>query len=149
MGQTLSMKHVIIILALATLINAQQAQTSVDSLQTKRPGKALLFSIIPGGGQLYNESPVKAVLFAGAFTYFAYEYMRIDGNYQDDPTDQTLHRSRNDQIWLMALTWVLNLGDAYVEAQLWDFESYEVDDEALQESEIKQIEEMEIKDGTE
>ncbi|MCF7808517.1 MAG: hypothetical protein K9M49_10420 [Candidatus Marinimicrobia bacterium] len=120
-----------------------------DSVETKSPGKALLFSIIPGGGQVYNESPIKAVLFAGAFTYFAYEYLRIDGIYQDDPTDQELHRSRNDQVWLMALTWVLNVGDAYVEAQLWDFESYEVDDAVLQDTELKQTEETDIKDGTE
>jgi hypothetical protein len=121
--------------------------TEADSALIKSPGKALLFSVIPGGGQLYNESPIKAALFFGAFSYFTYEYVKVNNLYQDDRADQNLHRSRNDQVWLMALTWFLNIGDAYVEAQLWDFDAYEVSDESLPDDEEKP-EEMEVNNDT-
>jgi len=138
-----------LLLCLSPVQGQNDAATSPDSVETKSPGKALLFSIIPGGGQLYNESPIKAVLFAGAFSYFAYEYASVNQLYQDNTSDQTLHRSRNDQIWLMALTWILNIGDAYVEAQLWDFNAYDVNDEALPETEVIKPEETGQEDGTE
>ena len=143
-------KFVVIILTTFTLAMGQTADPApVDSTSTKSPGKALLFSIIPGGGQLYNESPGKALLFAGAFSYFTYEYLRINQIYQNDSSDQLLHRSRNDQIWLMALTWVLNIADAYVEAQLWDFDEYDINDQVLSEDENVQIKETEALDDKE
>lgn len=130
-------------------IAQDETEVALDSLETKSPGRALLFSIIPGGGQLYNESPIKAVLFAGAFSYFALEYVRINNSYQDDNTNSDLHRSRNDQVWLMALTWVLNMGDAFVEAHLWDFGEYEVKDDALPDDEEVNTEEIDEQYGTE
>ncbi len=108
----------------------------VDSASVKNPGKALLYSIIPGGGQVYNNRPLKALLFAGVFAYYGYEYYGAEQNYQDYPLDQTLHRARNDKIWLLALTWTLNIIDAYVDAQLWDFEKYEIKADTLPETEI-------------
>ena len=36
----------------------------------------------------------------------------------------------------MAVTWVLNIADAYVEAQLWDFDEYDINDQSLSEEEM-------------
>ncbi|MCF7822956.1 MAG: hypothetical protein K9N35_02190 [Candidatus Marinimicrobia bacterium] len=116
---------------------------SIDSTVVRSPKKALLYSIIPGGGQLYNHRPLKALFFAGVFTYFSYEYVNADELYQNNQLDETLHRDRNDQIWLMALTWVLNVADAYVEAQLWDFDEYDVNASSLPENDIVKPKETE------
>lgn len=147
--QRILKQSVLILFALA-VVNGQVAETTaVDSSAIKTSGKALLFSIIPGGGQIYNGRPLKALLFAGVFAYFSYEYMNAEESYQADPTDQTLHRIRNDKIWLMGLTWTLNILDAYVDAQLWDFEKYELDEGVLSETDIAKPKETEKVDDTE
>lgn len=109
----------------------------------------MLYSLVPGGGQIYNRSPLKAVLFAGVFSYFAYEYVDANNIYQDNKLDESLHRNRNDKIWLMALTWILNLADAYIEAQLWDFDKYDINDATLPETEIIKPKKMEETHDTE
>ena len=88
----------------------------------------MLYSSVPGGGQLYNGHPVKALLFAGTFSYFSVALIQAQQNFNASPDDQDLHRKRNDQVWLMALTWTLNLIDAYVDAQFWDFDAYDIRD---------------------
>ena len=126
-----------------------QDTTAVDSSRQKNPGRALLYSVIPGGGQLYNQHPLKALLFSGVFAYFTYEYLNAQEDYQVDPTSKTLHRIRNDKIWLMSLTWTLNILDAYVDAQLWDFEKYEINIDALPETDIIKPKETDVIDDTE
>lgn len=131
------MKQLLPLMLLFTIVLGQTGNhESVDSSYVKSPGRAMLYSIIPGGGQLYNRSPLKALLFAGVFSYFGYEYVITNRIYQDDKLNESLHRSRNDKIWLLSLTWVLNLADAYVEAQLWDFDEYDINDKSLPDQEI-------------
>ncbi|MEA3286679.1 MAG: DUF5683 domain-containing protein [Candidatus Marinimicrobia bacterium] len=121
----------------------------VDSSRQKSPSKALWYSIIPGAGQLYNQHPLKAILFSGVFAYFTYEYLNAQEAYQVDPADKSLHRIRNDKIWLMSLTWTMNILDAYVDAQLWDFEKYRISTEALPETELIKPKETDSIDDTE
>ena len=122
---------------LATLGLAQEDPgRAVDSTHARDPGKALLYSFVPGGGQLYNKRPLKALLFSGVFVYFGVEYVLAQNEYQSDLSSADLHRKRNDKIWLMALTWTLNIIDAYVDAQLWDFEKYPLDEMSIPEHEI-------------
>ncbi|NQV51202.1 MAG: hypothetical protein HQ507_11930 [Candidatus Marinimicrobia bacterium] len=123
-------KRVILILFAMTLLNGQSQidKSQVDSSSIKYPGKALFFSIIPGGGQIYNRNPLKALLFAGAFAYYGFEYGQAQQDYDQDLTNQDLHRIRNDKIWMMGLIWTLNILDAYVDSQLWDFDNYDIDD---------------------
>lgn len=142
-------KQIILILIVVTLTIGQTQGTTVDSTSVKSPGKALLFSFVPGGGQLYNQSPWKAILFAGVFSYFSYEYLNAENDYQADPLNGSLHRIRNDKIWLMGLAWTLNIIDAYVEAHLWDFDQYEINDEALPDTDIIIPKETEETNGTE
>ena len=132
------LKQILFLGLLSTLTLGQsEAQGQVDSSSVKSPGKAMLFSTIPGGGQLYNQRMVKAAIFATAFGYYAYEYSKANQEYQDNKNDLTLHRSRNDKIWMMSLIWTLNLIDAYVDAQLWDFGKYEIDEDPPPESKKK------------
>lgn len=125
-----ALKHIVIILLLVgTLLGQTEEIGAVDSTTAKSPGKALLFSVIPGGGQLYNGHPLKAALFAGAFAYYGYGYTVAQENYEADLSSESLHRKRNDKIWMMSLIWTLNILDAYVDAQLWDFEKYEIEED--------------------
>jgi len=130
------LKQMILLVLLGSLLNAQaRVESQVDSSNVKSPGKALLFSVIPGGGQLYNRHPLKAALFAGVFAYYAYGYTVAQEDYQADISSESLHRSRNDKVWMMSLVWTLNILDAYVDAQLWDFNQYEIEDKQPSEAE--------------
>ncbi|MBT3253802.1 MAG: hypothetical protein HN995_08210 [Candidatus Marinimicrobia bacterium] len=125
-----SLKQIILIVFTFGILNGQsQIEGNVDSSSVKSPGKALLFSVIPGGGQLYNRHPLKAILFAGAFAYYGYGYSIAQQDYQADLSSESLHRTRNDKVWMMSLIWTLNIIDAYVDAQLWDFGKYEIEDQ--------------------
>ena len=124
------LKQGLLILLTATFLNGQghTFDSQVDSSNVKNPSTALLLSLVPGGGQLYTRHSLKALLFAGIFVYYGYEYGNAQQAYENDLASQSLHRSRNDKIWMMGLIWSLNLLDAYVDSQLWDFEKYEIDD---------------------
>ncbi len=127
-----SLKHLfLIILTFGVLSGQTPVENAVDSSNVKNPSKALLFSVIPGGGQLYNRRPLKAILFASAFAYYGYGYSVAQEEYQADITSESLHRTRNDKVWMMSLIWTLNILDAYVDAQLWDFGKYEIEDEEV------------------
>lgn len=140
-------RYLFTLLLLASIGLGQEKSTAaVDSSSARVPAKALYYSFIPGAGQLYNKKPLKALLFSGVFIYFGVEYLAAQNDYQDDLTNSDLHRTRNDKIWLMALTWTLNILDAYVDAQLWDFDKYPMDDSELPEPEIKKPEPTGISD---
>ena len=125
-------------MVVGNLLGQTEEEGTVDSTSAKSPGMALLFSVVPGGGQLYNSHPLKAALFAGAFAYYGYGYTVAQDNYEEDLSSQSLHRKRNDKIWMMSLIWTLNILDAYVDAQLWDFEKYEIEDKIpIEETVIK------------
>jgi len=145
------LKQLLLILFAASLVNGQSdtIDNQVDSSNVKYPGKALLFSIVPGGGQLYNGHPLKALLFAGVFAYYGYEYGNAQQEYEKDLASQSLHRKRNDKIWMMGLIWTLNILDAYVDSQLWDFEKYELEDGSLNsDSEVNEQNETGNKNDT-
>ncbi len=126
-----------------------QDSTAVDSTQSVSPRKALYLSFVPGGGQLYNKRPLKALLFAGVFAYYSYEFVLAEDDLNQDPTDSDLHRKRNDKVWMLGLTWTLNIIDAYVDAQFWDFDKYDIDDEALPDPEFVKPKETGNSDDTE
>ncbi|NOX19605.1 MAG: hypothetical protein GXO87_15155 [Chlorobi bacterium] len=147
------MKSIIKIILLAFLIGASAtyAQTESDTVSvvtndslfvmTKSPWGAVLRSaIIPGWGQIYNESYWKAPIFWAALGGFIYGWTFYDDLYDkyaqlysesinDDSGDGSYLRQRDfyrDQRDLMSvyigLTYLLNLIDAYVDAHLFDFD---------------------------
>lgn len=109
---------------------------------TKSPTAAVLFSIVPGGGQLYNGQPIKAGLFAGVAGYFAFQVIRyhtrfrekadeVDALPLDDSTGLRDFRKREREIfrdnrdlngaYYIGVT-LLSMIDAYVGAHLFDFD---------------------------
>ncbi len=106
----------------------------------KSTGLAMLFSaVLPGAGQVYNESYWKAPLILGLGVYFAAEFIRYNRYaddyrqlylaYPDDPRAAAYRRIREDyknlrdaDAWYFVILYVLNIVDAYVDASLYGFD---------------------------
>ena len=102
----------------------------------KKPMKAAALSLlVPGGGQLYNESYLKfgivAALEGGLIGITLYHYFKGEdyydkyistGNekYFEKYTDY-YYKQQND-LWWLGVTVFLSTVDAYVDAHLYDFE---------------------------
>jgi TM2 domain-containing membrane protein YozV len=108
----------------------------------KQPWKAVLFSaIIPGAGQFYNQSYWKTPIILGLSIYFGYSYYQQDktyrsyrdqysasqtpsnpeGNFYLKAQRELYRNSRDDFLWYFIVVDFINLVDAYVDAQLFDF----------------------------
>ncbi|MHB1687540.1 MAG: DUF5683 domain-containing protein [Ignavibacteriaceae bacterium] len=136
-------KTAILILFFSSLQFAQQnslpAQnnSSIDSVfvMTKSPWGAVLRSaILPGWGQFYNESYLKIPIIWGLSAWFIYQWNWNNKNYQQY---KNLYLQNNDYNYrqyrdfyhdqrdlfsiYIGLTYFLNLVDAYVDAELFDF----------------------------
>jgi hypothetical protein len=136
---------VIICLATVQLSRCQDANLSAraDSTKIRRtnPTGALLRSaFVPGWGQLYNRKYIKAVLFAAGESWLAYgiyndwkETDRHERNFRS-VTDDPIYRARefsafedsrdrrNLKMWILAVAIFYSMFDAYVDAQLSDFD---------------------------
>ena len=103
---------------------------------SKSTGMAMLFSaILPGAGQVYNESYWKAPIVLGLGIYFAAEIIRND-RFADDyrqlylQTGDTRYYNRREDYkslrdtnaWYFLIVYVLNIVDAYVDASLFGFD---------------------------
>ncbi|MBO4599192.1 MAG: hypothetical protein J5641_00480 [Bacteroidales bacterium] len=125
------------------------AVTDISTVKPHNPTKALLLSIIPGAGQIYNGQAWKVPIFyvaLGAVGYLVYtnynemmmfknEYLRIGyngrstlDNYSGYPGSSiyNLYQSSNKNfqrfILITAAVYAFNLLDAYVFGHLYDFQ---------------------------
>lgn len=141
----LSTRHIIkiifLVIFLAAAAKAQQdssvtrSQTDTVFTMSKSPWGAVLRSaVIPGLGQIYNQSYIKTGIIWGIGAWLVYNWINNDNDYK---YYQKLYESENITIYrqyrnlyrdqrdlfsiYMVLTYVLNLVDAYVDAQLFDF----------------------------
>lgn len=122
---------------------AQQDTTTTDTSEViskvfvmeKSPWGAVARSaIIPGWGQIYNESYWKVPLVWGVMGWFVYVWIDNNNLYQDykllyeqSPDElylryRNFHRDQRDEFAIyLFLTYLLNLVDAYVDSHLFDF----------------------------
>ena len=123
--------------AFAQINNADDKSVKNDSvfISTKSPWTAVLMSaVIPGAGQIYNESYWKAPLIWALSGWLVYNWIQNNNSYkenrelymktgdEDYRTLRTFYRDQRDVFTIyMGLTYFLNLVDAYVDAQLFDF----------------------------
>jgi hypothetical protein len=121
----------------AQIENVGEETVKNDSVfvPTKSPWTAVLWSaVIPGAGQIYNESYWKAPIIWGVLGWLGYNWVQNNNSYKEykdlysQTGDEDYRRLRTfylDQRDLftiyIALTYILNLVDAYVDAQLFDF----------------------------
>lgn len=143
-------KPLLIIIIVLFCSSRQALSQSPDTLKVSRrnPTGALLCSaIVPGLGQFYNRKYIKGTIIAGAQLWL------LNGIYNDwkaadkhewnfKHTDDLIYKSseftsyessrdrRNLKLWIMAATVFYSMFDAYVDAQLSDFnqkdKAYEV-----------------------
>lgn len=102
---------------------------------TKSPWTAVLMSaVIPGTGQIYNESYWKAPIIWGLAGWLVYNWVQNNNSFKENKnlyiqtnienyrTLRNIYRDQRDLFTIyMGLTYLLNLVDAYVDAQLFDF----------------------------
>lgn len=103
---------------------------SQDSIEVKIPRKALTYSIVPGGGQLYNQKPFKAALILSAQIWMLYQFQinrtffkKWDGG--DMETKEFYRENRNKYAWRSIFVYLYNLTDALVDSHLSGFDQNE------------------------
>ena len=138
-------KILLILLLLPSFLLAQEA----DSLQSKpiveveehKPWKAVVWSVVPGGGQIYNEQYFKSGLFLGGFVGLGTALWYWNSKYQEevdfiaqiaeDDENLELYRRRRefyrdyrDQMafYLFGLYMASGI-DAYAGAKLYTFDT--------------------------
>ncbi len=78
-------------------------------------------AMLPGWGQFYNESYIKAVVSLGIFSTFAYNVINYSKEYNETGEGYFKDR-RTVHSWYLGLTYVLIMLDAYVDANLYKFD---------------------------
>lgn len=133
--------RVIILILFFNLLVIEQSKAQNDSVfvSTKSPILALCLSaLIPGAGQIYNESYWKAPIVWGFIGYYAYEWNRQNKFYKDFKTlyknslsqnvpnelfrkFRDFYRDQRDLFAIyFAIAYLANVLDAYVDAHLYD-----------------------------
>lgn len=116
------------------IIEEEEVTDTIFVMQKSPWGAVLRSAILPGLGQFYNESYWKIPVIWGFAGWFIYNWVDTNDKYTANrdlflQTDQQIYRLRRDfyrdqrdnfAIYL-ALTYLLNLVDAYVDAHLFDF----------------------------
>ncbi len=137
-------KLFLIIILLQSFASAQQETAKSDTtinadssafVMHKSPlGAVLRSAVLPGWGQIYNESYIKAPIVWGIFASLAAGWIFYNNKYVSsrDAYIQTqiegyrlnrdFYRDQRDLMSIyIGLAYLLNLVDAYVDAQLFDF----------------------------
>lgn len=119
------------------------ADAEADTVETKSPlGAVLRSAIVPGWGQFYNESYWKVPIVLGLGGFLAYGMIQEHDSYSEyadlyaaSITEEApagnlrlkqfreFYRNRRDTYgWWLLVTYLLQLADAYVDAQLFNFD---------------------------
>jgi len=136
----ITVKSLILIFLFSSALFSQQDTTLSEETDTtfvmeKSPWFAVLQSaVVPGLGQIYNESYIKAPIIWGAAALLVYGwiynndlYVDYRNLYQQTQIDRyktlrSFYRDQRDLFTIyMGLLYLLNLVDAYVDAHLFDF----------------------------
>lgn len=103
--------------------NSVKIDTSKFVMKKSAWGAVLRSAVIPGFGQLYNESYWKIPVIWGFIGYLGYEWKQNNDNMKIDVANKTFYRDQRDLFAVyIGLTYLLNLVDAYVDANLFDLD---------------------------
>lgn len=150
--KTINLKILLFLLLFVASVSGQTVTDSTSStnlenetdttfVMTKSPWAAVARSaLIPGWGQLYNESYWKVPVVWGVLGWFAYLYNENDKLYKEykalytnsletgigisyyrDARDN-YRDDRDKYALILGISYFLNMLDAYVDAQLFDFD---------------------------
>ena len=118
----------------------------VDSLSQKSPKIAALRSFMfPGGGQFYNDQPIKGSILSSAGIASTYLYLDFSNKYSSsDNLDSSIKKDylykRNRYGWWVIIVYIYGLLDAVVEAHLHPFNK--VMNENLEKSDQEKLEKI-------
>ena len=117
-----------------TTIDTTTVTSEKFEMQKSPWGAVLRSAIIPGWGQIYNESYWKVPIIWGLTGWFVYAWIDNNKQYKDyrDLYSETgnsryqrlrdFYLDQRDEFAIyIAITYLLNLVDAYVDAHLFDF----------------------------
>ena len=78
-------------------------------------------AVLPGWGQIYTEHYLKAALVFSINAYFVYQIYHYEMLWRDDK-NEGYRSKRNQNTWYFALSYLLTMVDAYVDAYLYKFD---------------------------
>ena len=116
----------------------------VDSTLIKNPRQAFLFSLVPGGGQFYNQKYIKGSLVMGLETLALYSWLENSKIYKNYDSEEYSFRQnrylekRNKYAWWVIFLYFYSMIDAMVDAHLSPFDdimSTSIEDEGGEENE--------------
>ena len=100
----------------------------VDSTLNKSPRQAFLFSLVPSGGQFYNQKYIKGSIIMGLETLAFYSWLensKIYKNYDSEEYSLRQNRyleKRNKYAWWVIFLYFYSMIDAMVDAHLSPFD---------------------------
>lgn len=127
--------------ALFAETSADGTQQVDDDDQRMEPWKvAMISAVLPGYGQVYNGAIWKVPILYGLLGFFGYRALDFNDSYDEfrekyakdpDGPDAEYFQSerdkyqekRNQQLLFLALAYLAGIVDAYVDAQLYDFDT--------------------------
>jgi len=110
-----------------------------DSLNAKSPKKAALWSILPGGGQIYNGKYVKAGILIALETLVVQQAIKNGSDYKSNGDDKYLTR-RNENAWWGLFLHVYGTLDAVVDSHLGPFKDVMSEESFIDDSKMEEEE---------
>lgn len=93
-----------------------------SDLPVKSPlGAVLRSAVLPGWGQFYNESYIKAGVALAVNGALIGAILYNNQKWQSEG-DVSFRDTRNTYLWIWGLTYLITLADAYVDANLYGFD---------------------------
>lgn len=94
----------------------------IDSTKIKTPKKAALWSIIPGGGQIYNGKYLKAGIILTLESLAIWQSIENGKNYNIENSNDTYLINRNKFAWWAFFIHIYGMLDAVVDSHLEPFD---------------------------
>ena len=94
----------------------------IDSTKIKTPKKAALWSMLPGGGQIYNGKYLKAGIIITVESLAIWQSIENGQNYKIDNTNNAYLTDRNKYAWWAFFIHVYGMLDAVVDHHLEPFD---------------------------
>jgi hypothetical protein len=109
-------------------LQVQARESQIDTLRlfsdkpVKSPWGAVLRSaVLPGWGQVYNQKYIKGAVALAVNGALLWQVLDYNKQWQDTKEEQ-YRDGRNQYMWILGLTYLLTMVDAYVDANLFGFD---------------------------
>ena len=108
----------------------------IDSTKIKTPKKAALWSILPGGGQIYNGKYLKAGIIITLESLAIWQSIENGQNYKVDNSNDLYLTNRNKYAWWAFFVHIYGMLDAIVDSHLEPFDPI-MEGDSIEEEDIE------------